>query len=151
MDSIYTIELKSPFSDNFSTAPVPVLEISRSMKKQLLDRSIELQVADIYRGGTLNNNGSALLDSIPFYGPPSRSYLLDDYTRFPVMEEVFREYVKNVMVRKNKDKFHLYILDLENKIVYDSDPLILIDGVPVFNTDRLMALSPLKILSLIHI
>src|SRR6185295_1132560 len=32
-----------------------------------------------------------------------------------------------------------------NKIVFDSDPLILLDGVPIFDTDKLMSISPLKV------
>ena len=49
------------------------------------------------------------------------------------------------MVRKTKDNFHLYVIDVVNKGVFDTDPLILLDGVPVFDTDKLMALSPLKV------
>ena len=49
------------------------------------------------------------------------------------------------MVRKTKDNFHLYVIDMANKVVFDSDPMILLDGVPIFDTDKLMAISPLKV------
>lgn len=142
-DSIYSVELTDPFSHQFTNDPLPILESSPMVRKQLLERSIDMQVTDIYRGGT--SIAQVAIDSTSFYGKPYGTYLLDDYTRFPIMEEVFREYVKNVMVRKTKDNFHLYVSDMVNRIIFDTDPLILFDGVPVFDTDKLMALSPLKI------
>ena len=42
--------------------------------------------------------------------------------------------------------------DVANSVVFDHDPLILLDGVPVFDIDKLMTLDPLKIrkLDMIH-
>ncbi len=85
------------------------------------------------------------MDSSAFYGTADETYYLDDYTRFPVMEEVMREYVPGVLVRKQKDNFKFYLLDLVNKKPIYETPMILLDGVPVFNVNKIMSYDPLKV------
>lgn len=85
------------------------------------------------------------VDTLPFYGKADKEYLLDDYVRFPTMEEVMREYVFEVALRKQKEEFRFRVLNTPFQTYFDEDPLILLDGIPVFDMDRLMALDPLKI------
>ena len=51
-------------------------------------------------------------------------YNLDEYTRFPVMEEVIREYVKDLRVRKEGKDTVLRIL-WDNR----AKALVLLDGI----------------------
>ena len=103
-----------------------------------------MQVQDVFyqdRNKTITSG----VDTTAFYGKADATYYLDDYTRFPVMEEILREYVPGVMVRKRKDGFHFMVLDEVNKKVFDEDPLVLLDGIPVFDIDRIMEFDPLKV------
>lgn len=84
-------------------------------------------------------------DTTSFYGHPDRTYLLDDYTRFPTMEEVIREFVFEAKARKNGSDFRLYVLNLPYRIYFDEAPLILLDGVPVKDVNKVMQLDPLKL------
>jgi len=85
------------------------------------------------------------MDTVPFYGKPDEKYLLDDFTRFPTMEEVMREYVPGVMVRIRKEKFHFLTVDLTNHTLYRDNPLVLLDGVPVFDINKIMNYDPRKV------
>jgi hypothetical protein len=85
------------------------------------------------------------MDSVSFYGDADETYLLDDYTRFPVMEEVMREYVPGVLVRKHKDGFHFIVVDRVKRLLFRETPLILLDGVPLFDEDEIMNFDPLKV------
>jgi hypothetical protein len=143
IDSTYKIIIKDPFSTENSTLPKEFLWINSSLEKPLTERSIAMQVQDIYSGlpaATLHT-----VDSSAFFGIPDETYYLDDYTRFPVMEEVMREYVPGVLVRKRKDGFHFIVLDDVHHSVFNSDPLVLLDGVPVFDVDQIMKYDPLKV------
>lgn len=108
--------------------------------------AINAQVENIYSG---KERASyllpATLDSIPFFGKAEVRYRLDDYTRFVIMEEVLREYVKEVIVRKNRDDFRLRILDEARRGYFNNDPLILLDGVPVPHPNHVLAYDPLKV------
>lgn len=61
------------------------------------------------------------------------------------MEEVFREYVREVGLSRNRGKFNLFIYDALRRRPFENDPLILLDGMQVHDIDKLMALSPLKL------
>jgi hypothetical protein len=142
-DSIYRFEPIDPFADTYGTTTFKEFELSTRLKNPLTQRSLSMQLQNVFEPhGT--GHGERV-DSIPFYGRADERYLLDDYTRFPTMEEVMREYVKGVMVRKRKDGFHFLTIDATNNSLFRSDPLILLDGVPVFNVDKIMAYDPRKI------
>ncbi len=84
-------------------------------------------------------------DSVAFYGTADETYYLDDYTRFPIMEEVMREYVPGVLVRKRKNSFYFLVIDKMKKTVFRESSMILLDGVPIFDVNKIMAFDPLKV------
>lgn len=141
------IEIESPFSSNVSDLKTPYLRLSDHVKESLTQRSISMQVEDIYYRGRARTKFQ-LADSSAFYGNASEHYLLDDYTRFPLIEEVMREYVKGVRIRKKEDKTILSVLDVRRNSFFENNPLILLDGVAVFNMDKIMDMDPLKIKSI---
>ena len=142
----YEIRVINPFSDMVHKDAFDHWIPLRKHEKALLSRSIAMQVQDIYYYDTYGERTLApWVDSTAFYGRPDATFYLDDYTRFPVMEEVMREYVPGVFVRKRKDGFHFVVIDLENGGVLSGDPMILLDGVPVADTDDIMAIDPLRI------
>ncbi len=145
IDSTYRVDLEDPYSHQFSIAPVPALRLVPTMRKQLLSRSIDMQVMDIYQKQSISQSQQLQPDSSTFYDKSNETYYLDAYTRFPVMEEVMREYVHGVMVRRQKENFRWLVLDNVNKSLFQEDPLVLLDGVPVFDINKIMAFSPLKI------
>lgn len=85
-----------------------------------------------------------MIDSSAFYGHPYKTYKLDDYTRFTTMEEVMREYVAEVNVVRSKGRFHIKVLS-DRGFLDGGDPLVMLDGIPVFNIDKAFTIDPLKI------
>jgi len=84
-------------------------------------------------------------DSLAFFGLPDKRYMLDDYTRFSTLEEVLTEYVPEIKMKKSKGHYSLQVLNIPYKNFFEDHPMILVDGVPVFNLDALMIIDPLKI------
>jgi hypothetical protein len=70
------------------------------------------------------------------------SYGLDDYTRFEDVETILKEYVPSVAVRLKDKKKTFRLLNEADKSVFDSNPLILVDAMPVFDSDLLAAFNP---------
>ncbi len=70
------------------------------------------------------------------------SYNLDDYTRFEDVETVLKEYVPSVAVRLKDKKKTFRLLDEAEKGVFDTNPLILIDAMPLFDSDLLASFNP---------
>jgi hypothetical protein len=84
-------------------------------------------------------------DTSIFYGTPDNSYVLDDYTRFATLEEVFREFIAEVKVTRQGNNFRLNVINRPFKVFFDNEPLVLLDGIPIFDIDKLMELDPLKL------
>lgn len=70
------------------------------------------------------------------------NYGLDDYTRFEDVETILKEYVPSVAVRLKEKKKSFRLLNEADKSVFDSNPLILIDAMPVFDSDLLASFNP---------
>jgi hypothetical protein len=142
----YEVEIQNPFSTVMDKEKLPELNIHPESGKDLLSRSVAMQVQDIYYYEQhANSFVSPTVDSTAFYGKADDTYLLDEYTRFPVMEEVMREYVPGVFVRKRRDGFHFIVIDKVNGGVLPGDPMVLLDGVPVFDVDDVMKVNPLEV------
>ncbi|MCF0071995.1 hypothetical protein LZD49_16065 [Dyadobacter sp. CY261] len=145
-DTTYRFEVASPFSKQFSTTAIPSFFFDKNLENQLLTRSINMQTANAYLPRLYTEKKAVLTDSLPFFGMPDEKYFLDDFTRFPTMEEVLREYVKGVLVRKRQKEFHLRMIDkLLPNTYYTTDPLMLLDGIPVFDADKIIEMDPLKV------
>ncbi|MVM28875.1 hypothetical protein GO755_02435 [Spirosoma sp. HMF4905] len=144
-DSLAKLTITSPFVDAPPAPKLPALTITESESDQLLSRSVAMQVQSTYWGDRALQYTYPTVDSAAFYGRPSESYLLDAYTRFPRMEEVLREYVLGVMPRKRQDHFRLNVLNGPYRTIFENAPLVMMDGVPVFDMDKIIEFSPLKI------
>ena len=113
------------------------------MQSSLQSSSINMQVHNIYAAPKLREFYEPGIDSAAFFGKPEKSYLLDAYTRFTTIEEVLREYTSWLTVAKRRGKFKVTMFD-EVKLLNDN-PLVLYNGIPVFDMNKAFALDPLKI------
>jgi len=143
-DTSYRIEIFSPFSDQYSKDSLPVFSVPDHLQSLLLSHSISAQVQNAFFPDSARRFFSPVSDTTLFYGIPSRRYNLDDYTRFTSLEEIFREYIEEVAVRRPEGKSRILVLRADRNY-FTEEPLILLDGVPYFNADTVLHFDPLKI------
>ena len=111
-DSNYRVFIDNPFSENYRETRIQPLRLKSNLADEILIRSIGAQAENSYEPEKKENFAVPLLyDTTGFYGIPSKTYYLDDYTRFPTMEEVMREYVKEVRVRNRQKSFHYEVFN----------------------------------------
>jgi len=145
-DSSYRVDILNPFSEKFSAVAVPAFNLSEEFREDLLSRSIGMQVQNAYLTDNLQRfDMPNMQDSTAFYGAPDYKFFLDDYTRFNTMEEVMREYITGVSLRKRQQKFYFRMMNDPYRLFFDDDPLILLDGVLVFDADKIITMNPLKV------
>lgn len=146
VDSTYRIVLDEPFSEQVSNRfQARPLALDARVQSTLLSRSISMQVDNAYQEERKNRRVVPDIDTLLFYRTPDQTYFLDNYTRFGVMEEVMREYVSTIMVRKRRDQFHFRTLNRKTNELFYDNPLVLLDGVPIFDINTIMAYDPLKV------
>jgi len=146
--SRYTVELEDPFARPSLAAPVK-LQLQPWMQKPLEERSFAMQVAKRFGADTLFER--VVPRHNPLLNEKKWTYLLDDYTRFPVMEEVIIEYVTELRYRKSGNSAQLQVRreDSFNSLSFTRDnTLAILDGVPVFDHMKILQYDPLKVKSL---
>ena len=141
-------ELRTAMSDSTGTVNFLLKDVyaTRPVIFQTDPRSDSLyrfEVGDPFQGKRFSVENDN--DSLAFFGTPDKRYMLDDYTRFPTMEEVLIEYVSEINIKKAHGHFFMRVLNTPYQSFFTEAPLVLIDGVPVFNLDAFMAIDPLKI------
>ena len=67
--------------------------------------------------------------------------LLKDFIKLSTMVDIFNEIVPCVAVKKANNHFYLNVYDKASGEFYNN-PLVLIDGLPIFDIDELMKISP---------
>jgi len=144
VDTTYRIDVLNPFSEQYAKIALPPLAITPNLQTSMEGLNLGMQVQNIYNGEKLRQFYDPGVDSSAFYGDPYKTYLLDNYTRFLTMEEVMREYVSEVNITHSHDRFHIKVLN-GNRYLNEGDPMVLIDGVPFFNMNKLFETDPLKI------
>ena len=145
-DSNYRLDVLNPFSEKYSGSFFPPFKMNAALKADLQFYNVGTQVQNVYLlTNLIKFKAPVYSDSTSFYGEPDKKYFLDDYTRFNTMEEVVREYVTGVSVHRSRDRFTFRMMNDPQKIYFDQDPLIVLDGVPIFNATEVMNLDPLRI------
>jgi len=133
--------LQSPFVDIDASA-TPALPLSSSLKSALRARHQALR-------STARMNLDTLVDFLPvrpnlLLSPEDgKFYHLDDYTRFPTMEEVVVEILPEVRITGSKKKntrcFSILSSDPAGKVwMFRNNALVMMDGVPISEQMRLI-------------
>ncbi len=130
---------------------IPVLHISPELKNALEQRNIRMQISKRFEADSLFNLME--MRSASYLGGAVHTiYNLDDYTRFPTIEDVVREYVTHLRIRKMNGITSLRVVNDDVKEfvwVAKSPALALLDGVPVRDHEILTNINPLLIKQII--
>jgi hypothetical protein len=149
VDSTCRVDIQSPYAEPGTGMHVGSFRMDSDLKTAIDESSLNIQVQNIFAASQTKQFYPAATDSTWFFGKPTRTYKLDDYTRFTTMEEVLREYVGYIAVAKHQGKFGIKIF---NGDLLLGNPLVLLDGIPVFDADKVFKWDPLKIkqLDVVH-
>ena len=145
-ENICHLEVISPFL-NLGPGDIPPLALCSDYAKALELRGLAMQLER-------NFNADTLYSAIPVreyttFDPQScKSYILDDYTRFPVMEELFIEFIPEIRTRQNGGRREIQVLANDSRGDYRftrGGALVLLDGVPVLDHDKILSYDPLLV------
>ena len=139
------IILENAFA-NYTPKTLPPLRLYPDTEETLLKRGMSMQLGHTF-----------FLDTLHTPWTPSRHqllsghntiYILDHYTRFPLMREVITEFVTEARIRplNGKDILMVRLYDGFGRYYYaDTRALVLLDGVPVFNHESILNFDPLLV------
>jgi hypothetical protein len=129
------------FSQDVLQLPSYSVQPDDSLTDVITEMSVNAQISQQYYPSRAVVPQADESEELLFYGNPVSKIYFDDFIRLPNLEEYFVEVVPQVAVRKNRGVRRLVLLgehpDLE---IYP--PLLMIDGVAIFDVDAVLAVSP---------
>ena len=149
IDSAYRchIEIETPFV-NANVGDIPTLMLCRDLGDKLTQRGIAMQIERRFAADTL-------YEYLPVRENPLLQesdrirYILDDYTRFPLMEEVLIEFVEQVRARKKEDgkrDIQVRMEDAFREFYFArKTSLMMLDGIPIFDHEKIYRYDPLLV------
>ena len=139
------LEIISPFA-GVKDPGIPALPLCTGLQDKILQRSMAMQV--------LRATGADSLYTVlpvqefsPLNTEPVE-YILDDYTRFPLMEELFIEFIREIVARRtsNGRELTVNLQDDYRQVPYQPQAcLVLLDGVPVLDHNIIFDYDPLLV------
>lgn len=140
----YELLIKSSFPSDipdFSTIPLFINKNNMDIIKQMYNNAqIQQKFQSNTEGNDIKNNISGIFN----LNDNKLTIDPDKYVDFESMEELFYEIVPNVIVKKDNNDYFFKVLD-ENDYMLIGTPLILVDHIPVFSTNKIMKLNPAQI------
>jgi len=136
--------------NDFTSEPLPFQASSFYLQQEeqvLASRlALHMQLQGTYLADSSINNAGLTKgpESIPFYGTPEISVRIDEFVNLPNLEEVIQNLVPKTFVMRHDGEVH-FLIKSENPMMSMFPPLILIDHIPVFDMEVIMAIPPSKL------
>lgn len=135
----YSIELNQEFYGKYPSAQNEVIKFDSLRQSQIVARMVANQLQNAYY------ELPEQVDSLRPYGKfgQIKTYVLDEFTRFPTMRDTFIELVIEVGVSKNvnKFKFNMRTRDIALSDPFDPETMVLLDGA-FSSAEDVLKLSP---------
>ncbi|MDR2914808.1 MAG: hypothetical protein LBV74_08265 [Tannerella sp.] len=133
------VDIETPFALHSEKTLSPYV-LNPDWEKQLLQRSVGLQVQHAYLGDSIDRMDTTYSY---FQWKPDRSYILDEYTRFTTMEEIVIEFIPSLRFRRYNNKRFLSVLLNDNDAFSLGNTLVLLDGIPIIDHEIIFNYNPL--------
>jgi hypothetical protein len=136
--SDYYIELEPDFHNAYDH-PLPGPFYLDTSKLQVLNQGIiNMQIESAYKAiRDRLHAGTPDAYEINFYGEPEYHIQISDYIRLKNIREVIKEIVPNVSVQVKNGKSSLKVENGINNLIFENEPLVLVDGVPFDELDQI--------------
>ncbi|MCU4166188.1 hypothetical protein [Carboxylicivirga caseinilyticus] len=139
----YKVNLDPGFSENYPDERMAPLLISKEKVADLNKTIINMQVNTIYSAYREDGSGKDTIDvPPPFYGEAEIFVSIDKFIELPTIEEVIKEIVPYVGLRKHKGEYYFKTFEPKTYYPRDGETLTLVDGVPVKNINSVLAINP---------
>ena len=129
------------FSQDALQLPSYPVGLNDTLTELITEMSVNAQVSQQYYPKQVLIQETQAPEELLFYGKPSSSIKFDDFVNLPTLEEYFVEVVPQVAVRRSGGVRRL-IIQGEHPDLSIYPPLIMIDGVAIFDIEAVLAVSP---------
>ena len=137
----YYIELNQPFSSTFSKVVPGKFYIDSSKSAEINKEIIGMQINNIYDPFRQKMPDRATNFIPDFYGKPESSIRMADYIELTSLKEVVKELLPNVYTLRQNGKHDFKLINKFRGQPFENKPLILVDGVPIYDFEKVLSIN----------
>jgi hypothetical protein len=141
----YYIELNQPFAGNFSNFKPAPFYLDSTRLEALNKVIIGMQIDNIYQPYRQSRQVESASPIPDFYGKPENSIKMADYIELTSLREIVKEIIPNVYTLKQNGKYDFKLINKYRGQPFENKPLILIDGVPVYDFEKVLSINSKEI------
>ena len=136
----YYVDLTDPFLFEMKLTQVPgPFYPDTTRLKELNDAIISMQVANIYDPFLRKASVRLCSGTFPgFFGEPDRTVILSEFIQLTTLREVFKELVPGLTSSGKGGNLTLTLANRFPGVIFSSPPLVILDGVPVYDLEKLL-------------
>jgi hypothetical protein len=125
----YTVQLDQPkdldpsllhYKSNF--------ELSPDMQNNILERSVACQIENAYYYKKTDSLAASKTTD-DFFKSVAKVYILDDYTRFPSLQETITEVLFEAYYKQTENEYSIGVRDFNDNYEIPGSALVLVDGL----------------------
>jgi len=136
-----SILIDNDFCPKTVKLPSPPFSLNEEEKKAAYQLLVNARVSALFHQDSTNAGATTQNDTVPFYGKPTETLLMDKYIDLPTLREYFTELPVIVKLKniENKKQFRFYLAQGEMSIY---NPLVLVDWVAIDDIEKILAMQP---------
>ena len=135
------VELQHPFCETYASPDIPSFRMDSASAGLINNAVIAMQVNRIYEKEIPKKQADRISELYNFFGNPVRSVKTSDYIELTDIREVVKEIIPEVVsFRKNRQPA-LKVISSNPYQIFSNKALVLLDGVPVADIEKLLSIS----------
>jgi len=136
------LDLNNPFATRHTDYDHGLFCLDTSKLDNINNTIISAQISNIYEPFYQNSvTSSADHPKQNFYGKPDKTILMSEYIELKSVEEIVAELIPGVTITKNNGKINFRFSKPYPAEPFKNSPLVLVDGVPVNDFEKVIAIS----------
>jgi len=138
----YYVELNNPFNTAFNNYNHGLFLLDSNKLGDINNAIISMQISNIYEPFSLQAMTNDVIPGKPdFYGKPDNTIQMSGYIELTSLKEAVKELIPSVYTIKKNDRINFKIINKNLSQSYESDPLVLVDGVPIYELEKVLNIN----------
>jgi hypothetical protein len=138
----YYVEIDNPFTPATKKHDYGLYYPDTSRLNELNNVIISMQINNIYEpDADFYGKNQERRDKPDFYGKPDNTILLSNYIEMTSLKEVVNEIIPGVSTARKNGKINFRLIYKYQNKPYENNPLVLVDGVPVYDLEKVLAIN----------
>lgn len=135
------IDLNNPFASGLIDYDHGSLYPDTGKLDEINNLIISAQINNIYEPFYMKVNQPADEVRYNFYGQPDNSIVMSRYIELTSVKEIITELIPGVATTRKEGKVNFRLTKPNQTQPFEKGPLVLVDGIPVYDLDKVVAIS----------